>query len=182
MKVNELKGYKTDPIYQMAKSTFANNDTVVFDKSSYRGNNLKKFTEFLLQAGFRLVGKGSFAAVYEKPNYPWLFKLFNQDSAYEQYIRWAIKNQDNPHVPKIKGGIIKINDQTHAIRMEKLTPFLGHHRSLKLNQLSNLLYNHDNDTGLSNENIRWIRDNYPQIMMRGQTPVIIDPIYDQDHT
>lgn len=202
MKIYELTPYKFNPIFTTAKDTFSA-EPPIFDRTAHRYENLKKFTEFLADYGFKLVGKGSFGAVYEKPGYPWLFKLFTDDTPYEKYIRWVIAHQNNPHVPKIKGGLIKINDKTFVVRMEKLKPFNFMSSNLNLSTLSNILFNNDFNELSSNQKA-WIKSRFPQlpevinaiekiiasdygidvdihsdnIMLRGDVPVITDPLYD----
>lgn len=201
MKINELKGFKSDPILQRAKATFAG-EPPVWDKQNERYRKLKTFTQFLVDQGFTRVGMGSFAAVYEKPGYPWLFKLFNHDTAYEKYIRWVIKNQNNPHVPKIKGNLFPINKNTYVVRMEKLTPIDFGAIDQNTRKLISILDSFE-DSSISTGKNRWLKETYPgiwnilqelehignqnnvsldihmnNIMMRGDTPVITDPLYD----
>lgn len=200
MKIDELKGFKSDPILQKAKATFAD-EPDAWNKQSIRNKKLRSFTDYLVAQGFARVGTGLFAAVYEKPGYPWLFKLFNYDTAYEKYIRWVIKNQNNPNVPKIKGKLFPINNNTYVIRMEKLTPINFSAVGQDIIKLVSILDNFEN-TKSTRKNI-WVQENYPgiwailrelerishhhdvvpdihheNIMMRGTTPVITDPLYD----
>jgi len=121
MRIQELTGYKNNPIMQRAKqdvgdidpSTMYDLDEPAFDK----------FFKYLEQHGFKRLGYGTFANVYEKPGYPWVFKLFKDDDPYIWYYKYCRANQNNPHVPKIKGNLIKVSDDTFCVRMEKLTPY-----------------------------------------------------------
>ena len=81
-----------------------------------------RFSNYLEQYGFEFIGDGSYGTVYEKRGYPWVFKIFKDDPAYMYFLKYAKANQANPHVPRIQGHTIRINDTTFAIRLEKLTP------------------------------------------------------------
>ena len=115
MKIRELTGYKANPIYQKAKEIF---------QPSLRDVKLDimldDFTKIMKQNGFHHLGTGSFGVVFEKEGYPWAFKVFKADPAYLKFFNFARKNQRNPHLPKVKGGLIKINNDTFAVRIEKL--------------------------------------------------------------
>ena len=78
--------------------------------------------EVLKQAGYRMIGMGSYADVYAKPNENTVLKLFtNEDTAYQDFVYVTISNP-NPHFPKFKGKMMKVTDDYSAIRMERLTP------------------------------------------------------------
>lgn len=200
MLINELQGYKQNTIYNKARELY---DPDVRKTTGYgvgltRSFQMKKFVDFLKQQGFEKIGKdGSFAAVFERAGYPWLFKIFNNDRAYLTYIKWVIDHQSNPNVPKIRGKLIKINDNTFAVRMEKLKPLLGSNYDSKLVSLLD-----SNPRTWADNQIEYIKDNYPgiiqivdelkkhnwkfdmhhnNIMMRGNIPVIIDPVADMDN-
>lgn len=194
MRIQELSPYKSNPVYQQAKSTFDN-----VDGEKDRREKLKNFTQYLEQHGFKKLGQGTFAATYESPRYPYVFKIFNNDSAYKTYLDYVLKNQNNPNVPKIKGTYIKINNDTYAVRMEKLKvgkfwwgdnevidalDTYNHHRPLSpeaeellktkypgiykvitdLTKISKDRHSFDLYTG--NDNVMW----------RGDVPVITDPL------
>ena len=147
--------------------------------------------------------EGSFGLVFVHPKLNYVLKVFKLDDGYIEFYKLAIKNQDNPHFPKFKGKLIKINNNLFAVRMEKLQ---------KLADFNIFSYISDeiNDNSfknriLKNENIiASIKEKYPKlvkacigiynileskpyltldlhsenIMMRSDhTPVIIDPLY-----
>lgn len=116
MKINEIAPFKSNPIYKTAKSMKANGR---YDRVSDRFNKLELE---LVRQGWKRIGKGAYGLVYEHPNFPYIFKIFYNDPDYFKYFNWATQHQNNPHVPKIKGKYIKINDKTYAVRMEKLEP------------------------------------------------------------
>jgi len=76
----------------------------------------------LKKAGYTVLGSGSNADVYAKPNENTVLKLFNnEDTAYQDFVYLTISNP-NPHFPKFKGKMMKVTDDYSAIRMERLTP------------------------------------------------------------
>lgn len=203
MQIDELIGYRKNLIYSKARdllsrSAIAQARKYAFDKADQRNIQLSKFTEFLKDHGFVQLGMGAFGAVYEKPGYPWVFKIFTGDPAYRRYISYVIQNQSNPYVPKIKGGIIKINQNTFAIRIEKLEPFRRAASSKKILTLYQILRDARTVSDIYDKDMEWLRKNYPEIidvltaigrskgnwldihsknlMMRGKTPVLADPV------
>jgi hypothetical protein len=115
-----------------------------------------------------------------------------------------MKNQNNSNVPRTKGKIIKINDDTYAIRMEKLTEIKSQGNSFNLDgdeyDLVRILEPADKIRDISDDNLKWIKTNFPgifsilefvgrtrfnfdmsipNIMERGNTLVIIDPIFER---
>ncbi len=188
----ELTHYRTIPAYQQAKTLFTNTPR----KDHYYAMN--RFNGFMLDNGFRRLGEGAFAAVYEKPGYPWVFKVFHGDPAYLDFLKFALKNQSNPHVPKFKGQPFKISNDTYAVRMEKLSHMFSNVDDLLnltnrwrgglltapqeeylndvdlpqmipvLNSLGKLATTHGYNLDIHNFNV----------MARGDTLVIVDPIVD----
>ena len=124
MRITELTGYKDNPIYKQAKQDIGIVDPQEMgDYNDPDGKPFDKFYNYIQQHGFKRLGTGTFANVYEKPGYPWVFKLFKDDDPYIWYYKYCRANQNNPHVPRIKGNLIKISDDTFCVRMEKLTPY-----------------------------------------------------------
>jgi hypothetical protein len=201
MNINEITGYHDNVAYQTAKTVFAPADSDE-DAVYKRKQSLDTFMDFLDEHGFKKLGRGSFGLVFEKSDYPWVFKIFTTDSAYLSYVKWAIANQSNPNVPKFKGKLIKVNNDTYAIRMEKLTEFkyssyqIGH----PMRRLHDLITAYAGVYNVGKDDLKWLKNTYPgicaivsqykknpdfkfdmhagNIMMRGNIPVIVDPIYD----
>jgi hypothetical protein len=117
MKIRELTGYKSNPLFLKAQEIFSQDMRDV--KLDIQ---LEQWEEIMKQYGFAHLGTGSFGSVYEKPGYPWVFKIFRNDFPYLNFIKYAKRNQNNPYMPKVKGGIIQINKDTFAIRTQKLEP------------------------------------------------------------
>lgn len=73
--------------------------------------------------GYKVLGVGSFATVFAKPDDPWVLKLFSKyDTGYLKFINLSNTMKGNPHIPKFRGKLINVNDNYYAIRMEKLDP------------------------------------------------------------
>jgi hypothetical protein len=197
MKIDEITGYHEHPAYQQATTLFKGINKSMPGIWSKRATALTIFMDFLATHGFKKLGKGEFGLAFEKPGYHWVFKIFTTDSAYLSYVKYAMANQSNPNVPKFKGGLIKINDHTFAIRIEKLIDIEhrdgGSQIMIDARKLGNL--------NLRGESPEWLKDKYPgiydiiqhfrstpgvtldlhmgNVMMRGNdTLVIVDPVYD----
>lgn len=124
MRIDELTGYKDNPIYKQAKQDVGDVDPEnMYNDDDEEQEPFNKFFRFIEQHGFERLGHGTWSNAYEKPGYPWVFKLFKDDPAYLWYYKFCKANQNNPHVPKIKGGLIKISNDTFCVRMEKLEPW-----------------------------------------------------------
>ena len=195
MRINELTGYRSHPAYKKARATFDDHEDPQ-SKKIKRKDKLEQFRTFLEQNGFKFIDSGSFGAVFERPGYPWIFKIFNRDPAYLHFVKYAMAHQGNPHLPRIK-GIIKISDDTYAVRMERLSPIpLGTEPAMSLIRK---IVNIDSYGDLSDADAAWIDKKFPGIsaffksfplgdfeydlhlqnfMQRGNTMVIVDPIYD----
>ena len=154
MRIDELIGYKSNNIYRTAKSKFDPNRE---SWSSPRAD----FRRFLTSYGFKHIGKGSFADAYEKPGYPWIFKMFNYDKAYFTYLNYALTHQNNPAVPKIKGKFIKIYEHTYVVRLEKLTRFEVLPDGIR--KLLYILQRRKSINDLLDIERNWVEEQYPDI-------------------
>lgn len=113
MKINELTGYKNDPYYQKAVEIFSDYRKITRDK-------LTEFSNYMQNQGFNILGSGISGMAFEKSNYPWVFKIFNDDEGYLFFYNYSRQNQNNPHVPKVKGKPLPITPNTFLVRIEKL--------------------------------------------------------------
>lgn len=185
--LTELTGYKNDPYYQKAVEIFKDYRITVNKK-------LKQFSNYMLENGFNELGSGISGLAFEKPSYPWVFKIFTDDNGYLFYLNYARSNQNNPHVPKIKGGPIKITADTFLIRVEKLTDLSpAMHRSELVELITSIDWPDDYTKELRNIFVK----KYPHVvpvldaiissgysldlhkgnlMTRGNTLVITDPL------
>lgn len=79
-------------------------------------------TNKLENLGWRKLGQGLFGVTYQNPKYPYIIKVFSDDPGYKKWFDFVRKNQNNPHVPKIRGYKMILDDRAMAIRIEKLKP------------------------------------------------------------
>lgn len=196
MKLQEITGYKRHPINQMAQQLQAAGN---FDKvfSSYDPVTMEKLTQLLKQYGWDQVGFGYYATVYEHPRYPYVVKIFVNDTAYAEYFTIMKENQGNPHVPKIRGNFMHVGDVGFAVRLEKLEqvhnirdPVFAQYIAPGLPRTMHTIIREDNEP--------FLQENWPQllsliqqikavdfahmdwasrnVMTRGTTLVITDPI------
>ena len=176
MKIYELTGYKSNQFYQQANDTFKipNHNQNSLEPEFSRPNQLHKWNDYMIDHGFKFLGIGNYGSVYEHPTYPWVFKIFKDDPAFLYYVNYIKHNQHNPNVPKIKGNVIKINDSTFVVRLEKLQP------------ISNTFFIHNLAEPISiirllkNRNIEDLDKEYQQILakFKKQYPGIFQIIYD----
>lgn len=165
MKINEISPFKSNPIYKTAKSMKPN---AKYTGVSDRFNSLEIE---LNRQGWKRIGKGAYGLVYEHPQFSYIFKIFYDDPDYFTYFNWARQHQNNPHVPKIKGKYIKINNKTYAVRMEKLEPLHGNYDVIKkyidpeLQSKTKLnIANYSNVDKLSlYTNLSFLKQNYPEL-------------------
>jgi len=85
-----------------------------------RARALTAFNRQLKKYGFEKLGQGKSGLAFVHPNYPLACKIFNKDSGYMDFLKYAQSHQSNPHIPKFKGKMLKINEDTFVVRMERL--------------------------------------------------------------
>lgn len=198
MRIDELTGYKSNPVYRDTQAIFKNQPPGEQWSLEYdRPEQLAAFTKYMNARGFTRLGRGNYGVVYEKPGYPWVFKVFKQDPAYMHFLEYAIAHQDNPNLPQVRGRPIKINDTTYAVRLEKLTPLSDADADVyeEIEDMAILIVDNRSYT---QEILDSLKEKYPgiarifqdmnaskyeldistkNIMRRGNTLVIIDPIF-----
>ena len=198
MKIYELTGYKNFDIYKKAKEILGGD---IRDKPLYA--TLVEWQSIMEAYGFTHLGTGSYGSAYEHPSYPWVFKVFKHDNSYLKFYNYVRKNQHNPNLPKTKGSYIKIGTDAYAVRLEKLTPITDD-QYYKLQDLIDIFRDTFNPKLKITDNVRSLIQQNPgiyeitnalynsktfgddshidmhggNIMMRGNTPVFIDPLVD----
>lgn len=76
--------------------------------------------DVLISAGYTELGTGGFAGVYAKPGSPDVVKLYNsRDRGYSDFLAMVAQNP-NPHFPRITGKK-RVLGTYHAVRMERLS-------------------------------------------------------------
>jgi len=201
MRIDELSGYRDNPIYKKAQDVFSSPEAGerYSPLDHGRRNQLLRFSDYLAQYGFRYVGQGFYGIVFEKPGYPYIFKVFKEDPGYLSYVRFCKSHQDNVHIPKIKGNIIKINDDTYAIRTEKLRPIEGRvgNAITSMSNYMRKIYRYERLSDFAKQDLEELSVEYPGIyelfkyflengynldmhsenlMMRGSDIVLTDPV------
>ncbi len=72
--------------------------------------------------GFELVGAGINGAVFRKPNYRFVIKIYRTDQGFDEWVHFCLTNKGNKFVPNIKGSPVRLNNTFTAIRIESLEP------------------------------------------------------------
>lgn len=160
----------------------------------------------LADHGYVRVGTGGFSVVWGKPNSKTVLKLVKvEDHAYMDFVKLALKHQDNPHFPRFSSKIIRLNDDYKAIRMERLVAGKGaedNYRSMAAYVIERYILRKGDIDGLADyviDDINKVFEQYPRIkeacdliianlhhhqndlhpgnvMFRGDTMVITDPV------
>ena len=161
----------------------------------YRPQSRQEVDRLLQKNGYTRLGKGVFGAVYEKPNKPYVLKIFSsRDHGYLSFIKLVKSHQNNPHFPKFFGNVFQVTKNYYAIRMEKLTKFKPH----EVGDYSYAIFDYIHDGIDDGELINYpdlkmacdlIRKNLlshylfdykdESFMMRGNTIVITDAVLDE---
>lgn len=93
----------------------------VTDKMVMRGGA----SSILRANGFTEIGvSGEYGTVWYNPKFDYVLKLFEaEDTGYVKFIKMSMQHQDNPHLPKVTGKLVKISKGVYAVRLKKLTPW-----------------------------------------------------------
>ena len=120
--LTEMKTLRTSVISRVVNNAMAQNfETKPTDPH-------RRVTTDLRDIGARKLGAGAFGTVFDKPvtkKSDVVYKVYSNDPAYDDFINYARKNQDNPHVPKIYGKVKIPADKEgrmhlHVVKMERL--------------------------------------------------------------
>lgn len=162
--------------------------------------------EFLTSRGYEQLGSGTFANVFQRKSRPnEVIKLFStSDDAYEAYIKFIMKNQGNPHFPRIIGKPMEITPDYYAVKLEKLEPVSERDGLGKLiSELYTFMIEYSTPESLetyfdafpkfreASEKLREFMENNSEhgwdwdlhegnLMWRGKTLVLTDPIYNPE--
>ena len=111
MKINEITGYRSHPVYQIAKHSTSIGDFM----QAMRREGYKKY----------IIGDGLYAGVFMRsPEDNQVIKIFDTtDTGYKRYLDFVLKNKTNIHVPVIKGYPVPFLKKYTIVRMEKLRPY-----------------------------------------------------------
>jgi hypothetical protein len=86
MFINELIGYKNNPIYKATKDAFV--------RSNNTYDNIDDFKQKLISLGYSayIIGIGTKALVFKKPNSGYVIKVFHRDPNYLKYLEYVYKH------------------------------------------------------------------------------------------
>src|SRR5882757_9527631 len=90
------------------KKTFSNTDShpfMIYD------NDVNKVVRYLQKYGFKKIGSGGYATIFENPKFNYVLKIFKGDSCYKDYVSYCLKNSNNQYLPKFKGKVIKFPNE-----------------------------------------------------------------------
>lgn len=181
MRLRELTGYKKDPIYNILQNSTSAEEL----QDNLESNGFKKY----------VVGLGFYSSVLSRPDLNYVVKIFKDDYGYEEYLKYIVKYQNNPHVPKMRGKVLTVGLRFKVVRLEKLTPLDPNNNFHS--QISENIWNYLYLNKADNEPDREILEKqFPQIipvldyimqysridfhegniMFRGDVPVITDPL------
>lgn len=78
--------------------------------------NWRQFTSTLEQTyGIRVLGLGSFATVFWHPSWNFVYKIYEEDSGFAQYVEYCMENNDNPHLLRV----LRPPRKVHAFHLRK---------------------------------------------------------------
>lgn len=191
MRINELQ--KPSDVETFQKTDPRNKKGYIPDPPIYpsKDNIWNTLVELMEKHGFKKIGIGVNATVFQNPDYPYVVKIFKEDTGYLKWLKFIENFRGNPHVPVIRGKPTKINKYFYAIRLE---PLSSAGKYPKLYAIFNKAFNQYmfNNIVPQDKNLvelfEFLKENDPildihsgNIMIRdGDTPtiVIIDPFYD----
>ena len=186
MLLRELTGYRNNPAYTTAQA----------------GGDPEYYVQTLRDQGFEFesLGSGFYAHVLAKPGADYVVKIFKNDAGYDQYLQYIMQLRGNPHVPKLRGKIIKLPENFRVVRMERLDQFNTknpQHRTI-FSMIDYILSNDGRDRDQYRQVVENLSQVYPEIMavleklkqhgqydldfgttnlmFRGSVPVITDPL------
>ena len=186
MRLRELTGYRKNPAYASAQEVLGVED----------------YVKQLQQRGFEFesLGSGLYAHVLAKPGADYVVKIYKNDAGYDQYLQYIMQLRGNPHVPKLRGNIIKLPNNFRVVRMERLDSFDPRSTDNRnvFNMIDYILANDGRDRDQYQRVVADISRSYPEIMavleklkqhgqydldfgisnlmFRGSVPVITDPL------
>ncbi len=80
----------------------------------------KSLVKSMLGHDFHLVGTGVNGAVFQNPKYPFVLKVYRQDTGFDEWLHFARTHSNNIYVPKLKGTPVRLNNIFTVVRMESL--------------------------------------------------------------
>lgn len=130
-------------------------------------HNIKRFygtesiADIFKSFGWRELGSGAFASVYEIPGKPYVAKVWTADKSYELFLKYILmkENRNNPFFPKVFGRLKTIPAVHLRSRKEDVVKIV---LLEKLEQISNVSWSIFEDVldgkALSTEQIYYAKD------------------------
>jgi hypothetical protein len=199
--LTELVGIK-NKVKDLPKPAFKDEPYGNEDEAETRPLGLE-WHDVMTDNGFTAMGSGTFGTVWSHPKLQYVLKVFrSSDVAYLGWVNVCIQNKNNPHLPKfVSARPMRITPEVSAVRMEKLAPIYSN-LIIDIIYFTKLtLYDQTGETerfnNYCNANPQWMDavqilkefsyksgfkfDIHPgNFMLRGNTIVITDPVYDPD--
>lgn len=115
MLINEIASYRHSELYRAVEPV---RDT------EYISDIYLRLRDLGYVKRDQILGQGIFGVVFKRPQDSYVIKLFKNDPAYRQYLKYVLQHQDNPHVPKIRGKLVKPyrDANLYLVRIEELEP------------------------------------------------------------
>jgi hypothetical protein len=154
MKITELVGIK--------------NKIKSLPKASREGSHPHgvEWHKIMRDNGFETAGRGYYATVWSHPKLSYVLKLFKaDDQAYIDWLSVVMKNQNNPHMPKIiSTKLVPITKEISAIRMEPLRRIFED-ELIDIHNFSDNLLNGINLPSISMNEFKDINYQYPKVLL-----------------
>lgn len=140
----------------------------------------EKLLSAIEKYGFKRLASGSKGIVFEHPGKPVVYKIFTEDMAYYNFLKFCLEQSDNPHLPKIKSKIIDLADIANRrddnidaehmhplmVKIERLTEISGNefYSNRELNYFINKLFYKKLPDGMDQGkfeeiNFKWLKEN-----------------------
>lgn len=197
MNLNELTGYRGIPEIPLFKDATK-------EISSYTGIETRKkilgdFLNILKTRGYTPLGNGAFGIAFKSPHLDYVIKIFKNDAAYLAFVEYCL-TRSSPHLPKFRGKPLSIDGEHFLVRMEMLTPYnQGNKLLLDISRMCEFFENGGSPSTIKSpidkniyrkhkslfdvcydlfKNTQYTYDIHEgNLMMRGDTIVIVDPYY-----
>lgn len=162
-----------------------------YDLRSAPVQSVDELSALMAKNGYKEIGAGEYGAVYGNDRLNQVIKIYN-DECYEAFVKLCKSRPGDPHLPKFRGNSVRLRNGARMIRLERLTPA----KEATISQV-HLLYSIaqrpeekemwglEGEKGSMVETLEALIAGMPtmcrvdlnagNIMMRGQTAVIIDP-------
>jgi len=96
----------------------------IFKPKHTKERNINTIPNILMRNGYKQIGSGVFSSVYKKPNKNFVIKYNRKvDSCYFRFLKYAMKQKNNPYLPKTKVLTYDESEKYFVVALELLHPF-----------------------------------------------------------